>query len=267
MIEPRLFAVALFGACAVPQAPQDSPKSQAFTGIELTADEKADPIAVARQRIEQRETPGSLERAIAILQWRSEHGPETAEVHALLAEAHSRMVETFSLKKTEDRARHQAHRESGLKEARDTIGLASDQAVGHYWLGCLFLQMADAEQSYSRLKEGLKAFLRAQELSPKIDDGGPARMLGRIYQETPGWPFLGSKREAIKWYLKSLEAAPDAPLTHLWLGQTYVQNDQNDLARAELEKVTGAKPRRGHEKEAQESRQEAEELLKKIPRK
>jgi lipopolysaccharide biosynthesis regulator YciM len=92
-------------------------------------------------------------------------------------------------------------------------------------------------------------------------------MLGRIYQETPGWPFLGSRTKAIQWYTKSLEAAPETLRTHLWLGQTYAQDGQMDRARLELEKVSAAKPRAGHEKETVESRQEADALLKTLPKK
>ena len=233
--------------------------------VELTTEEKVDPVAAARQRIEQRETSGSLDRAVVLLHWRKEHGPESAEVQVLLAEAHYRIGELPSAGKAEDQRRQRLARESGMKEAREAIRLEPGRADAHHWLGCLLLQTADAEQSYSRLKEALPEFREAQRLDPKVDEGGPARMLGRIYQETPGWPLLGSRSEAIRWFTKSLEAAPEAFQTHLWLGQTCAKDGQLQRARSELEKVTAARPRPGHEKALAESKQEAEALLKTLP--
>lgn len=242
---------------------QDVPKP---APVELTAEEKVDPVAAARQRLELRETSGNLDRAVILLDWRKEHGPESAEVFALLAEAHYRIGELPSPGKAEDRHRLQLARENGLKEAREALRLEPGRADARYWLGCLLLQTADAEQSYSRLKEALAEFREAQRLDPKFDEGGPARMLGRIYQETPGWPLLGSRAEAIRWYTKSLEAAPETSQTHLWLGQTCARDGQVQRARAELEKVTAASARPGHEKALAESKQEAEAVLKTLPR-
>jgi tetratricopeptide (TPR) repeat protein len=267
MIFSLILATGLWSPWAALRFPQDAQKPSEPGGAELTSQEKSDPITTARQLIEHRENPGRLARAVMLLEWRKDHGPETAEVHALLAESHSRMVETLNPEKAEDRRRMRQERESGLREARDAIRLAPNQAEGHYWLGWLLLQTADAEQSYGRLKDAISELLQAQQSDPKVDEGGPARMLGRIYQETPGWPFLGSRTKAIRWYTKSLEAAPETLRTHLWLGQTYAQDGQKELARLELEKVSGAKPRAGHEKETLESQQEADSLLKTLPQK
>jgi tetratricopeptide (TPR) repeat protein len=147
------------------------------------------------------------------------------------------------------------------------VRLAPDDGVAQFWLGCLLLHAADAERSYGRLKESLPHLELAEKLAPATDDGGPARMLGRVYQETPGGFLLGSKPEAIKWYKKSLEVAPDALSTHLWLGETYIASSKSDLARPELERVVATKARGGHEKEEGLYRQQAEALIQKLPAK
>ncbi|HVR85233.1 MAG TPA: hypothetical protein VMU54_13030 [Planctomycetota bacterium] len=265
MIVSLVLAAGLLGPWTALRDGQEIPKTPESAASDLTSQEKSDPIPAARQLIVQRENPGRLARAVTLLEWRKEHGSETAEVHSLLAEAHSRTVETLNPEKAEDRRRMRQEREGGLREAREAIRLSPNQAEGHYWLGWLLLQTADAEQSYSRLKEAVSELLQAQQGDPKVDEGGPARMLGRIYQETPGWPLLGSRTKAIRWYTKSLEAAPEALRTHLWLGQTYAQDGQIERARLELEKVSSAKPRAGREKETLESRQEADTLLKTLP--
>ena len=119
--------------------------------------------------------------------------------------------------------------------------------------------------AYGRLKEALPHLELAQNQAPATDNGGPARMLGRVYQETPGGLLLGSKPEAIKWYKKSLEVSPDAISTHLWLGEAYLADNQPALARAELERASAIKPRGGREKEEGEYRKKAGELLRKLP--
>jgi len=258
MMSPAVLTLLILSTQDVPHPAEPAPS-------EWTAEEKADPVGAARHRIEQRETAGSLDRAAVLLDWRKGHGPESAEVLALLSQVHYRIGELPNPGKAEDRRRLRLARENGLKEARDAIRLEPGRADAHYWLGCLLLQTADVEQSYSRLKEALPEFREAQRLDPKVDEGGPARMLGRIYQETPGWPLLGSRAEAIRWFTKSLEAAPEAIQTHLWLGQTCAKDGQVQRARAELEKVTAARPRPGHEKELAESKQEAEAVLKTLP--
>ncbi|HLY75190.1 MAG TPA: hypothetical protein VKU80_13805 [Planctomycetota bacterium] len=260
-----VLAITLLGPWAALQAPQEAPPPSPPRPSEWTAEEKADPVAAARHQIEQRETPGNLARAIALLQWRKERGPEAAEVEALLAEAHYRTLDGLNPTKKEDQIRRKLECETGLKEAREAVRLAPAQPEGHYWLGCLLLESADIEQSYSRLKQAIPELREGQRLGPKFDEGGPARMLGRVYQETPGWPFLGSRSEAIRWYAKSLEAAPEALRTHLWLGQTYAADHQTDRARQELEKVISAKARPGREVETREVREEAETLLKSLP--
>src|SRR5579864_5662204 len=119
------------------RAPQDASKPPETAAVELSSQEKSDPLTAARHLIEQREIPGHLDRAELVLEWRKDHGSESSEVHALLAEAHSRMVEALNPEKAEDRRRLKPEREKGLREAREAVRLAPSQSEGHYWLGWL----------------------------------------------------------------------------------------------------------------------------------
>jgi len=236
------------------------------TNVKLTeAELKGDPLPAARKLIDQRETPGALDHAVALLEAQLLKKPEFPELLVLLAEAHSRCLELLDVKKQADLVPHEQHRTRGRFQAQEALRLAPNNGAAHYWLGCLLLHAAEAERSYGRLKEALPHLELAQKQAPKTDDGGPARMLGRVYQETPGGLLLGSKPEAIKWYRKSLEVAPDSMPTHLWLGETYAASKQPALALPELNRVVATKPRGGHEKEEGDYRQKAEELIKKLP--
>jgi tetratricopeptide (TPR) repeat protein len=260
-------ALLIMGACSTTSSEQDlAPSGPTPTNVTLSkAEVQGDPLPAARKLIDRRETPGTLDHAIALLEAQLTKRPQSAELLVMLAEAHSRCLETLDVKKQADLAPHEQHRTRGRARAQEALRLAPNHGVAQYWLGCLLLHAAEAERSYGRLKEALPHLELAQKQAPETDDGGPARMLGRVYQETPGGLLLGSKPLAIKWYRRSLEVAPNAISTHLWLGETYVAASQPALARPELKRAVAIKPRVGHEKEEGDYRLKAEALIKKLP--
>src|SRR5258706_3942414 len=203
--------------------------------IELQADDQhADPLKLVPELLENRETPGNLERAIAVLNWHLKQQPGSVDFHALLAEAHSRFVETLDLKKAEDQPRHKEHRTEGLKHAEEAVAIDPGHAPAQYWLAALLLHVADAESSLGKAKEALTHLDRADSLHASIDSGGPARLRGRVLADIPGL-FGGSTSKAIASYQSSLKVAPDCLTTHLWLGEAYVEAKKPDLARKEFE--------------------------------
>jgi hypothetical protein len=249
-----------FGCSSAERAPEN----HSWQKVPLTADdEKADPLKAAPKLIEEREKPGSLDHAIALLNWHQERNPQSAELHLLLSEAHARSAEALNAQKDEDRPNHKYHYTEGLRHADEAVRLAPNSGPAHYWRACNLLHAADAEQSLSRANQALKELDIADQQSPGVDEGGPSRMRGKVLHDMPGL-FGGSTSKAIANFQKSLKIAPNVGTTHLWLGEAYLSAKKNDLARKELEWVTGAKPRPGHEKEDGENRQKALELLKKL---
>jgi|SRR5579862_7068986 len=257
----------LLGACSATSSEQDLAPTgpQASTVVLTHSETQGDPLPAARTLIDQGETPGAIDHAIALLEADLPQKPHSVELLVMLAEANSRCLEALDVKKQADLASHELHRTRGRGYAQEALRLEPNHGVAHYWLGCLLLHAADAERSYGRMKEALPHLRLADQQVPATDQGGPARMLGRVYQETPGGFLLGSKPEAIKWYQKSLAAAPDSIPTNLWLGETYVAASQPVLARPVLERAAAIKLRRGHEKEEGAYRQKAEDLIKKLP--
>jgi tetratricopeptide (TPR) repeat protein len=244
------------GACATEEAEPMDP------GEILAADRSADPVKLGRQLIDQRETPGSLDRAITLLEWHAKEHPEVVEVRLLAAEAHARACDLLDNTKSDQKKRHQQHQTQGRFHASSAVSRSPENGPAHYWFGACLLFAADDEQSYSRLKEALAELTRAEKLDPKVDEGGPARMIGRIYQETPGGFLLGSRPKAMEWYHKSIGVSPNFPLTHLWLAETLAKDSKSKEAHAEIDIVLKAHPVPGHEKELADVKAKADALLK-----
>jgi tetratricopeptide (TPR) repeat protein len=200
---------------------------------------------------------------IAILRFHWPAMRDSARANLLLAEAHARYVDTLDLKK--DALHHERHRNAGRFHAERALRLDPESGAARYWLGVLLLFAADGEQSYARLKEALKALDAAERSVPGVDDGGPARMKGRIYQETPGFPFLGSKDKAIECFKRSLEIAPGRLRTRLWIAEAYVGEHKAAAARAELGSILAAPRNERRPREDGEVRLEAKALLLKLP--
>jgi tetratricopeptide (TPR) repeat protein len=256
-----ILVLALGCASSTPAAP---PGGYSWQQKELSdAEKKTDPIPTATRLIDERESPGKLDQAIALLQYHVDQHPDNVALQTLLAEAHARSAEMLDLAKTEDRAPHQHHRTEGMKHAEEAVKLDPNSGAAHYWLAANQLHAADAERSLGRAKDALKQLDLADQLAPKVDEGGPARMRGKVLADMPGL-FGGSTSKAIASYRRSLEMAPDCITTHLWLGQAYVDAKKNDLARKEFEWVAAVKPRPRHEKGDGEDKQKAQELLKKL---
>lgn len=226
-------------------------------------DGAADPVLEAPRLIEQRETPGALDRAIRILEQYRERHPESTTSLVLLAEAHSRATEVLDPAKASDKAAHELHRTEGRKYAQEAVELAPDNGEAHYWLAALLLHAADAERSLSRAKQALVELDRADRLTPAVDQGGPSRLRGKVLEDLPGL-FGGSTSKAIASYRRAIEIAPNCTTTHLWLAEAYADAKEHELERKELEWVISAKVRHGHEKEDGDDQTKARELLKKL---
>jgi tetratricopeptide (TPR) repeat protein len=256
-------ALAFFaaGCASAPVAPQDMSANGAS---HLTDEEKQkDPVPEVTRLLEQRETAGNLDHAIALLTWHVGQHPDSAPYHELLAEAHARSCEALDLKKSEDKAPHKVHRTEGLKHGEEAVKLDPQSGPAHYWYAANLLHAAEAESSLGRTNSALRQLDQADKLSPKIDAGGPARMRGRVLSQMPGI-VGGSTKKAIANYQRSLELAPDCITTHLWLAEAYIDADKPDLARKELQWVASAKTRPEHQKEDNDDKQKARDLLKKL---
>ncbi len=263
----RLSALAplLLAACAGPPPIPDGLPPDFSDECTLTEAERAlaPPAAIdaARGLLARRGEPGALERAVALLHHHRLAGRGSPAADALLGEAHARIADGLDPASPAEGPRCRRHAEAGLARADAAVAASPGDGAAHYWRGRLLLLAADVERSYGRLAQALEALAEADRLAPRVDEAGPARYLGRIHQETPGWPMLGSKEKAIAHYERALQLAPESLQARLWLGDTLAAAGQPEKARAEWERVVSAPARTGREREDEAIRLEARKRL------
>lgn len=127
---------------------------------------------------------------------------------------------------------------SGIVVCRQLLARESNSAPGHYYLAMNLGQLAKAEApsfaAYRLVHEVEREFNAAAKLDVHYDHAGPARTLGLLYYEAPGWPWsVGSKSKAREWLERAAKLAPGYPENQLNLAKAQLKWRQ----RAELEKT------------------------------
>lgn len=108
----------------------------------------------------------------------------------------------------------------------------------------------------------------AMLVDPHLEGGAPARVLGRLHDQTPRIPFLtgwASSKEALRFLNESLKADPTNKLTMVFLAEAMVSNDSSTKAKAMemLRKVVAAPNNPQFVVEDAAATQDAQALLKK----
>ncbi len=130
-----------------------------------------------------------------------------------------------------------ARAELGIAACRQLLAREPKSAPGHYYLGMNFGQLADAKApsiaAYKLVHEVEREFKSAAELDEHFDFAGPARNLGELYFQAPGWPLsIGSRHKARDWLERAVKLAPDYPENHLNLIEARLKwNDRNGAQR------------------------------------
>ncbi len=127
----------------------------------------------------------------------------------------------------------------GLYFAKKAVALEPEKPDGHYWLGISYGFYGEARgvlKSLSFVKLIKEAMNKVIELDRGYEDGGPDRVLGRVYFKVPDFAG-GSKKKSLEHLLKSKELAPNYALTRCYLADTLLSLKEQDKARQELEYV------------------------------
>lgn len=164
-----------------------------------------------------------------------------------------------------DKAEKKRVFEQGIYYARKAVEFAPDKPDGHYWLGICYGVYGEAKgvlKSLSLVKPIKAAMNKVLALDPAYDEGGPDRVLGRVYYELPGFAG-GSKKKSLEHLLRSKELGPRVGLTRVYLADTYLALDEVEKAREELEFVLTMEPDPGLIPETAEEKEMARERLEK----
>jgi tetratricopeptide (TPR) repeat protein len=106
---------------------------------------------------------------------------------------------------------------------------------------------------------------RAAEIDGSYFYGGPYRVLGRLYHKAPGFPFsIGNNKKAIEYLEKAVELGPKFYLNRLFLAEAYLSNRDRQKAREQLEWILAAALNVNHEREDEDYKRQAAELLEKL---
>jgi hypothetical protein len=117
---------------------------------------------------------------------------------------------------------------TGIAVCRHWLARESNSAPGHYYLAMNLGKLAEAEApslaAYRLVNEMEREFKSAAELDVHFDYAGPARTLGELYFQAPGWPFsVGSKRKAREWLERAAALAPEYPENQLNLAEAQLK--------------------------------------------
>ena len=140
-----------------------------------------------------------------------------------------------------------AFAQTGIAACRQWLGREPESAPGHYYLAMNLGKLAEAEApslaAYRLVHEVEREFKRAAELDERYDFAGPARTLGLLYFQAPGWPLsIGSNRKAREWLDRAAALAPDFPENQLNLAETHLKWHNREEARKALQKLEAVWP-------------------------
>jgi len=156
--------------------------------------------------------------------------------------------------------------ERGIADAKKALAINAKSLGGHYWLGVSYGLYGSAKgvtkslSLINPIKEEMAAVI-AQD--PKYDEGGPYRVLGRLYFKVPGI-FGGSNSEAIKNLTTAIKYGPTRWLNHLYLAEVYLDEGEDAKAKELLALVIKGPAPQGLEPEYAMWKADAEKLAKEV---
>jgi hypothetical protein len=122
----------------------------------------------------------------------------------------------------------------GMAASRQSLARESNSAPGHYYLAIELGLLADTKRNpaaFKMVREMERELKTADELDTHFDYAGPARCLGLLYRDAPGWPVsVGSRRKAREWLEYAAKIAPDYPENHLNLAEAHWQWKDREAA-------------------------------------
>jgi hypothetical protein len=135
----------------------------------------------------------------------------------------------------------------GIEACRRLLARESNSAPGHYYLAINLGELAQAKApsfaAYRLVYEVEREFQTAAKLDVKFDHAGPARTLGELYFQAPGWPLsVGSKHKSREWFERAVALAPEYPGNQLDLAEAQMKWRERDALAAALKKMDAIWP-------------------------
>lgn len=155
--------------------------------------------------------------------WLRAAGADGARVDSLIAAARA---EVWLTDHEADATRREEAARAAVEAAQWCGRKAPVEPACDYWLGAaLGVQARERPATgMSALPQIEKAFLRARDARPDLDDAGPDRALALLYLRAPGWPTgPGDPELGLRHARQALALKPDYPPNLLALGEALVK--------------------------------------------
>ncbi len=215
---------------------------------------------LVRKLIDEREVDDdNLDAAHDELTDLTDKDPECAWAYGLLAEIYYWSGEFAD---PEDKL---FYFEEGVKYGKQGVEIDAESLEATFWLAVnwgSYGQEKGIMKSLSLVNPIKDAAERAIRINEGYFYGGPWRILGRLYNKAPGFPFsIGDNEKAAECLERALELGPKFYLNHLFLAELYISDGEKDKAREQLEWILDAPLNKNHEREDEGYKVDAEELL------
>lgn len=155
----------------------------------------------------------------------------------------------------------------GIYYAKRAVELQPQKPDGYFWLGVNYGVYGEARgvlNSLFLVDDIKEAMNKVIELDRSYEDGGPDRVLGRVYFKLPGF-VGGSNEKSLEHLLKSKEFGPNDPVTHIYMADTHLALKEIDKAREELEFILNMEPDSRWASGVDEAKKVAGEMLQRKP--
>lgn len=133
----------------------------------------------------------------------------------------------------------------GIDACRKLLLKQPKSGAAYYYLGMNQGQLARTKLlgALKLVREMEREFKTAWSLDKEVDHGGPARSLGLLYRDAPGWSVsIGSKRKAHEWLERAALFDPVFPENLMVLCESYLKWDEVSAADEKLKKLDALWP-------------------------
>jgi tetratricopeptide (TPR) repeat protein len=157
---------------------------------------------------------------------------------------------------------------SCIDHSQRAIHQNSRSGVGYFFKGLCLGRLGEMKGIWRSLtiitpvRENMET---AARIDPTIDHGGPHRALGRLYFKLPR-VLGGNLKKSIDHLLKAVDYGPRYWENHFFLAESYYENQQYLLARAELQKAMDIASQSNDDPDLKTHRIEFQKLMKAIER-
>lgn len=118
----------------------------------------------------------------------------------------------YLLQQSEDKAVQSEYARQGYKLAESVLHRAPQSGLVNYLAACLEglkAERSDPLDALQAVPEIERKALTAARLAPRLDDGGPDRLLGELYLRAPEPPVsIGDSSKAVSHFRKAVQHAP-----------------------------------------------------------